>query len=406
LLEYNESTSEIHRALALTAPRLSDGACKIEVSYGRLEISLGDDGHERALVRELRFNTAVQARVHEILGNVRRGEVELEEALCQLKRVEAGTPRHARWLVALLLGAAAASLARLLGADGGAAAATAIAAGVGLLARQELGRRRFSILAQPFVAGVIGALIGGGAIRAGWTSTPGLALIVPALVLVPGPHIINGLLDVVDNYIPMAVARLTLAASILLVTALGVTLGMELILSEIPRGETRVAAELSLVSDMTLAGIVTCGFAVAYNTAWRHLAMAAVGGMFGHGLRFLVLQWGLSQAAATFLGALCVGVVSACMAWRTTTPVAVIAFAGAVTMMPGLQMYRALGGALRLAQMADPGDVQAMAETVGYGLQACVASGALALGLVVGVRAISLISALKTSDHSLPTFSC
>ena len=175
-------------------------------------------------------------------------------------------------------------------------------------------------------------------------------------------------------------------------TALGIIIGIELTLGQIPVGETRVGGELNVFSDMLFAGIATCGFAVAYNTSWRHVVMAAVGGMFGHGLRFLALEGGWSLEAATFVGGLSVGVVSACIAKSTKTPVAVIAFAGAVTMMPGLQMYRALGGALRIAHLPDIVDPSAMAATLGFALQASLVAGALALGLVVGLRVIARIA--------------
>ena len=97
-----------------------------------------------------------------------------------------------------------------------------MATGLGLAARQELGRRHFSVLTLPFVAALIGAVLGGIAIRLGWTRTPGLALIVPSLILVPGPHFINGLLDLFDNYLPMSISRLTLAISIVMAAALGI----------------------------------------------------------------------------------------------------------------------------------------------------------------------------------------
>ena len=139
---------------------------------------------------------------------------------------------------------------------------------------------------------------------------------------------------------------------------------------------------------MILAGIVTCGFAVFYNTAWRQLWMATVPGMAGHGLRFLVLEAGWRLPAATFLGGLAVGVISAWMARSRKMPVAVIAFAGAVTMIPGLHLYRALGGALQLARLGDLTDPGTVAWTLGNALQASLVVGGLALGLILGARAV------------------
>ena len=296
-------------------------------------------------MKELRYNTAVQVRIHEILEQVRRRQLDPSAALACLGRVEAETPRHSRWLAALALGAAGASLAGLLGADPAGAAVAGVATALGLLVRQELGRRHVSLLTLPLTAALIGAILGGLAIRLGWTRSPDLVLIVPALMVVPGPHLINGLFDLIDNYLPMCLCRLGLAAGILLAAALGIVLGIELTLpAGIPESDGS-ADHLNLVSDMALAGVVTFGFAMFYNTAWRHLGMAVVGGMAGHGLRFLALQLDCWLEVATFLGGLTVGAGAAGMARSSKTPVAVIAFAGAVTMIPGLSLYRALGGA-------------------------------------------------------------
>ena len=398
LLEYNESTGAIHRALAATARALTDEAPHIAVSYNGVAVSLAGEGPALLSVRELRYNTAVQARVHTILEQVRRGELEPATALARLGRVEADTPRHPRWVAVLVLGVAAASLAGLLGADAGAVAVAGLATGLGLLARQELGRRHFSLLALPLTAALIGAVLGGLAIRLGWTRTPGLALIAPALMLVPGPHLVNGVLDLLDNYLPMSMARLGLAAGILLASALGIVIGVELTLpGPLPSDQGADADRLTLASDVVLAGIVTCGFAVFYNTAWRQVGMAAVGGMAGHGLRFLALEAGCRLEAATFLGGLAVGVVSGWMARSGKTPVAVIAFAGAVTMMPGLDIYRALAGALQLARLTNETDPAAMAGALGNALQACLVVSGLALGLVFGARVVLALGGERES---------
>jgi uncharacterized membrane protein YjjP (DUF1212 family) len=400
LLEHNEAASAIRQAIEGSAARLDLGECSLVLSYDGATISLGGEGPVIAPVRELRINAAIQARVHAILRAVRCGELELVDALAQLKRVRTEAPRHPKWLVALSLGGAAASLALLLGADAGASLAAAAATGIGFAARQELGRRGVSILAPPFVAALIGAVIGGLAIRRGWTATPGLALIVPSLILVPGPHIINGLLDLVDNHMALGLFRLALACSLLTAAMLGIVVGMELTLPAVPDSESRFRGELTIASDMVLAGIVTCGFALAYNSAWPHVCLAVLGGVLGHGLRYVALQGGGKLDAATFLGGLAVGIVSACIARFTKVPVAVIAFAGAVTMMPGVQMYRALVGVLRLSRLEDGGESPAATEVLGYALQAGVVASALALGLVVGVRIVSVVAGYLDNGKS------
>jgi uncharacterized membrane protein YjjP (DUF1212 family) len=398
LLEYNESTGEIHRALAGTARALTDESCHVAVSYSSVAVSLAGEGAAVEPVGELRYNMALQARVHEILEQVRRGQLDASAALSCLSRVESDVPRHSRWLAALLLGAGAASLAGLLGADIGAAAVAGAATCLGLIVRQELGRRHFTLLAMPLAAAFIGAVLGGLAIRLGWTRSPELVLIVPALMLVPGPHMINGLLDLIDNYLPMSLSRLGLATGVLLASALGIIVGVELTVPGPVFSEQATGADrLNLISDMTLAAIVTSGFAVFYNTPWRRLWMAAAGGMVGHGLRFLALQAGCGLEAATFLGGLAVGVIAAWMARFSKTPVAVIAFAGAVTMIPGLSLYRALAGAVQLGRLPDIPDPGAAARTIGYAWQGCLVAGALALGLILGARVVQALPGRRDS---------
>jgi uncharacterized membrane protein YjjP (DUF1212 family) len=389
LLEYNDSTAAIHRALMATARALGADACQVAVSYGGVTVFLGGEDTASMPVREFRYNNAVQARVHEILELVRLGKLEPATALAHLRTVEADTPRHSRWVAIVILGAAAASLAGILGADFGAVLIAGLATALGLLARQELGRRHFSLFALPLVAAFIGAVLGGLAIRLLWTGTPQLVLIVPALMLVPGPHLINGMLDLIDNHVPMSMARLRLATGILLANALGVVLGVELTLPVSALSEHGTSADhLTLVSDMVLAGIVTCGFAVFYNTSWVQVGIAVAGGMAGHGLRFLALEMGCTLEAATFLGGLAVGVISAWIARYWKTPIAVLAFAGAVTMIPGLQIYRALARALQIARMSGGTDPAMIADGLGNALQACLVGCGLVLGLILGARAV------------------
>jgi uncharacterized membrane protein YjjP (DUF1212 family) len=398
LLEYNEATGVIHRALTATAQTLTDEVCHVAVSYRGVAVFLGGEGPALEPVRELRYNTAVQARVHEVLESVRRGALDPAAALACLRRVEADTPRHSPRLAALVLGAGAASLAGLLGADGGAAAVAGVASGLGLLARLALGRRQYSLLALPLTAAFIGAVLGGLAIRLGWTRTPELVLVVPALMLVPGPHLINGLFDLIDNYLPMCLSRLGLATGILLAGALGVVLGIELTVPDPFFVEQGARADrLNLAARVALAGVVTFGFAVFYNATWRQLGMAVTGGMAGNALRLLALELGCRLEAATFLGGLAVGAVAAWMARSSRTPVAVIAFAGAVTMIPGLNLYRALGSALQLARSAATAEPSAVAAALGNAFQAALVVSLLGLGLILGARVVLALAGERST---------
>src|SRR5262249_50832380 len=79
LLEYNESTEGIHRALKATARALTDETCHVVVSYQGVAVSLAREGATVEPVSELRYNVAVRVRIHEILEQVRRADLEPEE---------------------------------------------------------------------------------------------------------------------------------------------------------------------------------------------------------------------------------------------------------------------------------------------------------------------------------------
>lgn len=384
----------IHRAVTATARAISPDSCHVAISYNGIAVSLGGDPPLFLAVRELHYNAAVQSRVHALLERVRRGELPLNDALAELNKLVAETPRHSRATAAFILGVAAASLAWLLGADLGASTVAGLSTSLGLAARQQLGRLHFSLLSLPLTAAFIGATLGGIAIRLGWTESPGLVVIVPALMLVPGPHLINGVFDLIDNHLPMSMSRLGLAGGILVSSAMGVAFGIALTLPApyFPEQNAANHDRLNLLSDMVLAGCASCGFAIFYNTPWKEAGMAVAGGMAGHGLRFLALKSGCQLEAATFLGALLVGAVSAWMGRSGTTPFAVVAFAGAVTMMPGLQMYRTLGGAMQLARLAADVEFALIASTLSQAFQGCLVVGALALGLILGSRLMELLT--------------
>ena len=388
LLEYNESSGEIIRVLQATAGVLTGERLHVHVAYRSVTVSLGGESPMLATVTELRYNAAIQSRVQGVLRRLRGGGLDPSAALAQLREAERDTRRHPPALVAVLLGAAAASFARLLGADAAATAVSGVAASLGFLARHQLGRRHVSLLELPLMAAFLGALLAGLVIRIGWTASPELALIVPALMLVPGPHLINGLFDLFDNHLPMSLARLGLAGGILLASGLGIAVGIEATgVQPGFAGSSAAAAPPNFVADMLLAGVATCGFAAFYNTPWRYIGLAAAGGMVGHGARYLALAAGLPLETATFFGGLLVGSLAAGMARSHRAPVAVLAFAGAVTMIPGSTLYRALGGALQLARLSGGPDAELAARTLQYACEAVIVVSGLVLGLVLGIRA-------------------
>ena len=396
LLEYNDSTREIEETLAATAAAISPAKFATSISYSGIVIWLGDNPPLLIRVCQLHHNASLQAHVHSILAKVKRGKLDCTEAIHELKLAEAKHPLHPRWMSIAATGVAAAALATLLGADVAAVAIAGVASALGLLARQVLAKRNASLLTLPLTAAFIGAAFGAMALRFGWTQTPGLAVIVPSLMIIPGPHLINGLIDLIDNNVPMGFSRLGLAGAILLASAIGVVAGMELFEGNSAAASSNPQLDhLNVLWDMVLAGAVTCGFAVFYNVGMSDIRLAIIGGALGHGFRYVGLGLDWSLATATLLGAFVTGSVSAWISRTYKLPFAGIAFAGAVTMMPGIQMYRAIRGFLQLTR--EPSEFQIAADALGDLSQAVLVVCALSLGLVVAKRTVDWVGDLAIS---------
>jgi uncharacterized membrane protein YjjP (DUF1212 family) len=391
LLEYNVRSSALERRLERIARHLGVNVQPV-AGYREVTLATADGRGFQARAPELRINVAVSVGAQRVIEALCMDRIGLDEATRRLEEVERLAPRHGRWVVALLFALAASAIAWLLRADWGAIAVSGVSSVVGLLARQELARRSLILVAQPFAAGLIGATLGGLTISQGWTATPGFCLIVPALMLVPGPHLINGVHDMLENHMQTGLCRLGLAMGILIATALGVTLGGWLTvgtatLSTAPSDAMR----LTLPLDMALAGLAACGFGAFYNAPWRVLWVSILCGVIGHGIRYLCLDYA-GVELATLYACFAIGLIANFAADRLQLPFSAVAFAGAVPMMPGVFIYQSLAGAMRLSASGAAADPALAAASLALSWKSVFVVGAIATGLLVGARVASLAS--------------
>jgi uncharacterized membrane protein YjjP (DUF1212 family) len=391
LLQYNANAGLICERIEHAARHLDLGLVVV-VDYLKVTLVAPDGRDRNVQVKALHLNAAVVVNVLHVLDDLTANRAGLAEATERLEQVELRVPRYGRSTTIVMFGLAASALARLLDADTGAIGVVGASTAAGVIARQMLVGRHVTLFAQPFIAGLIGALFGGVAIHLGWTTTPALCLVVPALMLVPGPHLIIGIEDLLDNHVPSAIGRLSLALGILLTAAFGVLIGVWLTLG-LPTAETSSPpARLTLGLDVVLAGIAAGGFGIYYNTPRRVLWVSIACGMVGHGLRYIGLQSGLSLEVSTFFGCGAIGVMSTAAMLRWQLPFSAVAFAGAVTMMPGLFIYESIGNAVRLSSTAAAPDPAVAAMAVALGLKALYGVNAIVLGLLVGAGAMRLAS--------------
>jgi len=253
---------------------------------------------------------------------------------------------------------------------------------LGGLLRRGIGRLGDNALIQPFAAALLAGLVGAIAVHLDVTSLQWLVAVCPCMVLVPGPHLLNGAIDLVRGRIMLGLARLTFATVIGLAISTGLLLGLALGQAGLPVAASARAAPFAI--DMIAAAIAVAAYGTFFSMSWRLLAVPAVVGMAAHGLRWLIaVQADASAATAALLACLLVGSVTAPVADRLRLPFAGLAFASVVSLIPGVVLFRMAGGLAELVQdraIRDPGLIGAVLADAATALLILMA---MTVGLIV-----------------------
>ena len=391
LVEYNERSALIRQHLDRLAARLGV-AVSIGVAYRRVTLAFGDGRVLRTEAPELRVDTARSISVLRAIDDFCAGRIDASEALRRLESIEATSVRHGRVVVAALFGLAAAALAALLGADRGAIVASGASAAAGLLARQQAATRTRTVLVPPFAAALVGAVIGGVVIRADWTVTQQLCLIVPALMLVPGPHLINSIEDILENEMEAGLGRLTLAVAILLAAAFGVAVGGSLAIGTLaeaaPGGRAGVVGPVAIA----LAGVASAGFGAFQNSPWRVVWVSIACGAMGYAIRAACLAGDAGLAMGSLAACFTIGIAAGLASRHLHLPFASVAFACAAPLMPGLLIYRSIAAAMRIVTAGSAAEPTLAIAMLAPFLEAAFVVTAMVVGLLAGARVAASIA--------------
>ena len=103
----------------------------------------------------------------------------------------------------------------------------AVAAAGGGLLRRWLGAMSAGPLVQVFVAATLAGAVGAAAAHLDLGGSAAVVAICPAMVLVPGPHILNGALDLLDLRVSLGLARLAFGMMLLTAIGGGLILGLQ-----------------------------------------------------------------------------------------------------------------------------------------------------------------------------------
>jgi uncharacterized membrane protein YjjP (DUF1212 family) len=156
------------------------------------------------------------------------GRLTPADAMNEINRI-ADAPPAPTWLFTLAAAVGAVALAVIFGVRH-LAAATLIfgSAAAGAILRRTLGRYSTNIFLQPFSAALIAGMVGALSVRYALSSSLRLIAVSPCMVLVPGPHFLNGMLDLIRGRMNLGLARLTYAVLVVIAISTGLLLGLAL----------------------------------------------------------------------------------------------------------------------------------------------------------------------------------
>jgi uncharacterized membrane protein YjjB (DUF3815 family) len=202
------------------------------------------------------------------------------------------------------------------------------------------------------------------------------------MVLVPGPHVLNGAMDLLALRITLGIARLGYATLVLAAIATGLILGLGFGGHTLPL--SGVAAAVPLSADVLAAGVAAACYPIYFSMPYKMIGWPIVAGMAAHALHWWATTvWHLSLASSAFLACLLVGTALMPVSHKLRIPFAGIGFAAVVSMVPGVYVFRTLSG---LAQLPTSTSPELVAATMSNAATAALVVTAMALGLVIPIH--------------------
>lgn len=270
----------------------------------------------------------------------------------------------------------------------------ALAAGIAAFLRRAVARLGGSNFWQVGLAALLAGLVGAAAVQLDLSSPLRLAAVCPCMVLVPGPHLLNGSLDVAGTRIPLGLARLAFATVTLLAIGAGLLIGLTLGGAQLvlePAGR-----DVPLLVDAAAAGVVAACYGVFYSAPVRVLVWPLAVGAAVHALRWVAItEWHLPSYLAAGIACLAAGIILLPVSRRFQVPFSAVGFASVVSLMPGLLVFRTLA-ALAMLQGADAGRAASLIQSaVNDANTAWLTVFAMALGFLVPAAGYRLVDAAR-----------
>jgi uncharacterized membrane protein YjjP (DUF1212 family) len=320
---------------------------------------------------------AVQTIVHQVCDGA-MSTADARPALVAAERM----PPVAILRFALFAAIGAASLGVIYGVyDAASLALIAVSAGAGALIRRGQAKLGSDPFLEPLSAATLAGVIGAVAGRLHLSDAQSLVAFCPCMVLVPGPHILNGAIDLARTRITLGVARLTYAGLIVLMICTGLLIGTAASGGALQAGPS---APAPFAADVIAAGCAVASFGTFFSMPWRLLPLPIAVGMLAHAARWaLVSVLSANAAIAAFFACLLVGLIVAPIVDRLRLPFAAVGFSAVVSMMPGFYLFRAASTLLELVAVGPRASADLVPALVANGATAFLIILAMTVGLVL-----------------------
>jgi uncharacterized membrane protein YjjP (DUF1212 family) len=328
------------------------------------------------------------------IQDIDAGQLAPAAALAAITAISRAPPAPT-WLFALAAAAGAVALAVIFGVEHPVAAGLIfVSAAAGAVVRRAVAHYSGNAFIQPFCAALVAGVLGALAVRYQLSSSLRLVAVCPCMVLVPGPHVLNGALDLINGRIHLGAARLIYAGLIIVAISTGLLLGLALLGVSLPA--EGAARSVPLWQDVIAAGVAVASYSVFFSTPMNMLPWPVAVGMAAHALRWAALTvLGAGAATGAFIACLAVGLILTPVAHRAHMPFAAIGFASVVSMMPGVFLFRMASGLLQIAGGSQT-SLDLISATMADGMTAIVVTLAMSFGLITPKIIIDYLSRSST----------
>jgi uncharacterized membrane protein YjjB (DUF3815 family) len=144
-----------------------------------------------------------------------------------------------------------------------------------------------NIFIQPLCAALLAGLIGGLVVRYQFSTALRLVVVCPCMVLVPGPHFLNGAIDLIRGRIHLGAARLIYAGLVVVAISASLLPSLTVFRVSLPVDPPGTAVPLWL--DVVAAGVAVACYSVFFSTPIGMLAWPVTVGMLAHGFRWIAI---------------------------------------------------------------------------------------------------------------------